>query len=293
MLRCIVMCCDVSWMYSECIYYECTVNVVLCVAILCFWGEVMRILISNDDGIQSPGIEALVKALHREHEVIVAAPAGQQSAKAHAITVRDRLYVEEYQPLREKYGVEAFAIDGTPADTVKLYMEGIIHKDRARLLELVLAGINDGSNLGTDILYSGTIGAAAEGVVQGINAVAVSLEYNAEYSFDLAAKLFVKKLPELLDGGGKGKLLNVNFPQQLSGDYKWLWCRQGVRDYDNAYQRQQDEAGRVFYTVGGAPLPDSSNDGTDVQAVCQGNISITPLLLDKTDYFLLQSRDKL
>lgn len=245
----------------------------------------MRILISNDDGIRSKGLEALVKALYREHEVIVAAPAGQQSAKAHAITVRERLYVEEYQPLRDKYGIAAFAIDGTPADTVKLYMEGIIRKDSALLPDLVLAGINDGSNLGTDILYSGTIGAAAEGFVQGIDAAAVSLEYNAEYSFDFAAELFVKKLPELFDSRSERQLLNVNFPQKLLKNYEWIWCRQGIRDYCNAYKRQQDEDGRIFYTVGGEPLPDADNDGTDVMAVSRGNISVTPLRLDKTDYF--------
>ena len=143
----------------------------------------MRILITNDDGIQSPGLEALVKVLHKEHEVIVAAPASQQSAKAHAITVRERLYVEEYAPLQDAYGIKALAISGTPADTVKLYVEGIIQRNPALKPDLVISGINDGSNVGTDILYSGTIGAATEGYVQGVNGLAVSLDYNAEYDF--------------------------------------------------------------------------------------------------------------
>ena len=249
----------------------------------------MRILISNDDGIRSAGIEALVRSLHREHEVIVAAPAGQQSAKAHAITVRDRLYVEEYQPLQDRYGIKALAIDGTPADTVKLYIEGIIRRDRALMPELVISGINDGSNLGTDMLYSGTIGAASEGFVQGIDAVAVSLEYNAEHSFEFVAEQLADKLPELLRHSSGRKLLNVNFPRRLSDGYEWVWCRQGVRDYQNAYERQQDEAGRVFYTVGGSPLLTGNADDTDVMVTDRGNISVTPLQLDKTDFSVLPS----
>ena len=258
----------------------------------------MRILISNDDGIQSRGIEALVKALCHDHEVIVAAPAGQQSAKAHAITVRDRLYVEHYQPLEARYGIQAFSITGTPADTVKLYIEGIIRRDRALLPDLVISGINDGSNLGTDILYSGTVGAATEGFVQGLDSLAVSLEYNAGYAFDFVAKCVAYKLPELLadrvDKSDKSVkqdrlLLNINFPQTLAPDYKWVWCRQGVRDYCNAYERQQAEDGRIFYTVGGTPLVTGNSDDTDVAVTCRGDIAITPLKLDKTDFSVLQS----
>lgn len=253
----------------------------------------MRILISNDDGIQSRGIEALVMALYREHEVIVAAPAGQQSAKAHAITVRDRLYVEHYQPLEKQYGIQALSIAGTPADTVKLYLEGIIRREKALMPDVVISGINDGSNLGTDILYSGTVGAATEGFVQGVDSLAVSLEYNAGYEFDFVAKCVADRLPELLAGredeSGR-QLLNINFPQQLAPDYKWVWCRQGVRDYCNAYERQQAEDGRIFYTVGGTPLVTGNSEDTDVAVACRGNIAITPLKLDKTDFSVLQSR---
>ncbi len=256
----------------------------------------MRILISNDDGIQSRGIEALVMALYREHEVIVAAPAGQQSAKAHAITVRDRLYVEHYQPLEKQYGIQALSIAGTPADTVKLYLEGIIRREKALMPDVVISGINDGSNLGTDILYSGTVGAAAEGFVQGVDSLAVSLEYNAGYAFDFVAKCVADKLPELLagradkSGGQDRQLLNINFPQKLAPDYKWVWCRQGVRDYCNAYECQQAEDGHIFYTVGGTPLVTGNSQDTDVAVTCRGDIAITPLKLDKTDFSVLQSR---
>ena len=244
----------------------------------------MRILITNDDGIQSSGLEALVRALHKNHQIVVAAPAAQQSAKAHAITVRERLYVDEYAPLKDAYGIQALAIGGTPADTVKLYMEGIIKRDAALKPDLVISGINDGSNVGTDILYSGTIGAATEGYVQGINALAVSLDYNAEYSFDVAAEKIAEKLPQLFPHDCERKLLNVNFPKKMAEQAKWLWCRQGVRDYANAYQPQHDECGRLYYIVGGGPLDGGNPMDTDVMVTASGNIAVTPLQLERTNY---------
>lgn len=244
----------------------------------------MRILITNDDGIQSPGLEALVKVLHKEHEVIVAAPASQQSAKAHAITVRERLYVEEYAPLQEAYGIKALAISGTPADTVKLYVEGIIQRNSALKPDLVISGINDGSNVGTDILYSGTIGAATEGYVQGVNGLAVSLDYNAEYDFEVVAKEIAARLYLLFPVGCGKTLLNINFPKRLAQQPKWLWCRQGVRDYANAYQPHHDENGRLYYVVGGGPLDGGNPEDTDVMVTLAGNIAVTPLQLERTKY---------
>ncbi len=244
----------------------------------------MRILITNDDGIQSPGIEALVQVLHKDHQVIVAAPAAQQSAKAHAITVRERLYVEEYAPLQEKYGIQALAISGTPADTVKLYIEGIIQRNPDLKPDLVISGINDGSNVGTDILYSGTVGAATEGYVQGINGLAVSLDYNAEYSFQVVAREIAARLQILFPKDCERTLLNVNFPKRLAQQPRWIWCRQGVRDYANAYQPHHDEEGRLYYVVGGGPLDGGNPEDTDVMVSASGNIAITPLQLERTKY---------
>ncbi|MDD3115411.1 MAG: 5'/3'-nucleotidase SurE [Anaerovibrio sp.] len=250
----------------------------------------MQILISNDDGIQSPGIEALVKALYKEHTLVVAAPAEQQSAKAHAITVRNRLYVEEYLPLQEKYGITALAVTGTPADAVKLYLEGIIGDAAAQRPDLVLSGINDGSNVGTDLLYSGTVGAAAEGFVHNIDSLAVSLDYDSEATFDFVAEKVRERLPQLFPAHapeGK-KLININFPQKLAADCKWIWCRQGIRDYCNAYQPQYDEKGCLFYTVGGCPLDGGNEADTDVMTVAAGHVAVTPLQLDKTDFAALE-----
>lgn len=250
----------------------------------------MRILITNDDGIQSSGIEALVNALYKEHEVVVSAPANQQSAKSHAITVRSRLYVTEYTPLQEKYGIKALAVGGTPADAVKLYVEGMASADERP--DLVISGINDGSNAGTDLLYSGTVGAATEGFVQGINAIAVSLDYNAEIDFDFVAKALIAKLPALLQRAeAEKKLFNINFPKKIAQDCKWICCRQGIRDYNNAYQSARDEEGRLYYTVGGTPIDTGNTEDTDVFVTEHGHIAVSSLKLEKTrtdDMFLGQ-----
>jgi 5'-nucleotidase len=245
----------------------------------------IRILISNDDGIQSPGIEALVKVLHKEHKVIVAAPATQQSAMAHALTVRKRLYVEHYAPLEEKYGVEALMVSGTPTDCVKLYMEGIAKEK----IDLVISGINNGSNLGTDILYSGTLGAALEGHIHGVHAIALSLDYKAELTFDFVAETFVKKMGKLMNLSDKPQLLNVNFPKKLKADYNWYWAKQGVRDYENAFIPNTDDDGRLYYWVGGEIIDSGNSADTDIELANAGNITVTPILMNWCDFKILDN----
>ena len=245
----------------------------------------IRILISNDDGIQSPGIEALVKVLHKEHKVIVAAPATQQSAMAHALTVRKRLYVEHYAPLEEKYGVEALMVSGTPTDCVKLYMEGIAKEK----IDLVISGINNGSNLGTDILYSGTLGAALEGHIHGVHAIALSLDYKAELTFDFVAETFVKKMEKLMKVSEKTQLLNVNFPKKLKADYNWYWAKQGVRDYENAFIPNTDDEGKLYYWVGGEIIDTGNSADTDIELANAGNITVTPVLMNWCDFKILDN----
>ena len=245
----------------------------------------IRILISNDDGIQSPGIEALVKVLHKEHKVIVAAPVTQQSAMAHALTVRKRLYVEHYAPLEGKYGVEALMVSGTPTDCVKLYMEGIAKEK----IDLVISGINNGSNLGTDILYSGTLGAALEGHIHGVHAIALSLDYKAELTFDFVAETFVKKMEKLMKLSDKPQLLNVNFPKKLKADYNWYWAKQGVRDYENAFIPNTDDEGKLYYWVGGEIIDTGNSADTDIELANAGNITVTPVLMNWCDFKILDN----
>ena len=246
----------------------------------------MKILITNDDGVMSPGIEALVKHLYKKHEVIVAAPASQQSAKAHAITVGQRIYIDEYKPLIEKYGIKAFGISGTPADSVKLYLEGELHDNEEAYPDLVISGINDGSNLGTDLIYSGTVGAAKEGFIHNIRSIAVSLSYNPIMTFDEVARELVKKLPDILNMEREEKeyLLNINFPVKLARDFKWLWAYQGIRNYENAYIPRTDDDGRIYYIVEGNIVDEGNSPISDVVLCQQGNITVTPIRLKVADH---------
>lgn len=246
----------------------------------------MKILLSNDDGIQAPGLEALLKVLTLQHQVIVAAPATQQSAKAHALSVRSRLYVDNYAPFQEKYGVVALQIGGTPTDCVKLYLEGIAEE----MPDLVISGINDGSNLGTDILYSGTLGAALEGFIHGIPAMAVSLDYNPEISFDFVAGEVSKNLQKLLSLSPVPQLLNINFPKKLRQDHQWIWAEQGIRDYANAFNPHRDADGRLYYFVGGEVMEQENTPVSDIVLQEQGNITVTPIRSFWQDDAFLQGR---
>ena len=145
----------------------------------------MRILISNDDGIQAKGLEALVKAFcARKHTVIVSAPARQQSGMAHALNVGRPLELVRGEELAAKYGIEAWAVNGTPTDSVKLYLEALAEEKP----DVVVSGINHGANLATDILYSGTVGAAMEGMLHDIASFAVSMDVDSTISYEEAAE---------------------------------------------------------------------------------------------------------
>ncbi|WP_407398336.1 5'/3'-nucleotidase SurE [Anaerovibrio sp.] len=248
----------------------------------------MKILISNDDGVQSPGIEALVKALHKDYEVVVAAPATQQSAKAHAITVGQPIYVDKYQPLADTYGIEAYSVFGTPADSVKLYLEGLLGHKPEKYPDLVISGINNGSNLGTDLIYSGTVGAAREGYIHKISSLAVSLDYNASITFDMVAQELAKKLPELLALSKDTIFFNINFPKAFHEDFKWHWARQGVRDYENAYIPRISEDGRMYFMVEGDIIDEGNTPDADITLCNSGHITITPMRLSVADCLFLR-----
>ena len=157
----------------------------------------MRILISNDDGIQAKGLESLVKAFcARKHTVVVSAPARQQSGMAHALNVGRPLELIRGEALAEKYGIEAWAVDGTPTDSVKLYLEALAEEKP----DVVVSGINHGANLATDILYSGTVGAAMEGMLHDISSFAVSLDVASTISYDEAAEEFALILERVMAG---------------------------------------------------------------------------------------------
>lgn len=247
----------------------------------------MRILLSNDDGIEAGGIEALVKALHKDHEVIVSAPMQQQSGMAHALTVGQPMEVARCSRLERTYGIEAWAVGGTPTDSVKLYLEAIAGDDRP---DLVVSGINHGANLATDILYSGTVGAAMEGYLHDVNAMALSLDIDSQLSYNEAAMLFASDLPEFMQEEKQPFFFNINFPRFLKdGQAQYVFGRQGKRDYINAFQRVEKD-GRIFYTMAGEIYDSDKGSATDIYAIEAGYISVTPLITDLTDYMELEER---
>ncbi|WP_026766706.1 5'/3'-nucleotidase SurE [Selenomonas ruminantium] len=248
----------------------------------------MRILLSNDDGIKAAGIEALVRALHKEHEIIVSAPMKQQSGMSNALTIGTPIEVARDKMLEEKYGIEAWAVGGTPADSAKLYIEAFMTKDRP--VDLVVSGINHGANLATDIIYSGTVGAAMEGYFHDIPSFALSLDTASKLTYDEAAEIFARDLAKLMPDAGKVFLYNVNFPLFLKdGLPQYVYGRQGKRDYLNAFTREERD-GKVYYTMAGEVYDSDKGSATDIYATEQGYISITPLVADMTDYVALDQQ---
>jgi 5'-nucleotidase len=231
-----------------------------------------RILVTNDDGYASEGIQVLADALDGMGEVWVVAPNREQSAVSHALTL-DR-------PLRiERLGERRIAVDGTPTDCVAIAISKLMD---GGVPDLVVSGINFGFNMGADVHYSGTVSAAFEGVILGAPAMAVSLGVGEGMSFHVAAK-FARELAEwILDNGlPKNTLLNVNVP--LHKPVGVRLTRLGVRRYTEGVIEEKDPRGRqIFWIGGGRPVWEAIPD-TDFHEVAEGYVSVTPLHLDMTD----------
>ncbi len=250
----------------------------------------MRILLTNDDGIGAPGLAALVAALAPRHELTVAAPAEEQSGMAHALTVHREMEVAPYGGFGGA-AREAWRIDGTPTDCVKLYLEALA--PREAWPELVLSGVNRGANLGTDVLYSGTVGGALEGYLHGLPSIAVSLDARAVMGFDGAAARFARCLSWFFDQAGAPFLFNVNFPAALRHEPPdFAWASLGCRDYANAFGRVERD-GRVYYRVGGEIVDGANGPGTDIALAGRGFVTVTPLTADMTDAAALSARGRL
>jgi 5'-nucleotidase len=231
-----------------------------------------RILVTNDDGYTSEGIQVLADALEGLGEIWVVAPNREQSAVSHALTL-DR-------PLRiERLGERRVSVDGTPTDCVAIAMSSLMEDGGP---DLVVSGINFGYNMGADVHYSGTVSAAFEGVILGVPAMAVSLGVGEGLSFHLAAKFAGEVAQWILDNGlPHDTLLNVNVPVGKPLGVKLT--RLGVRRYTEGVIEETDPRGRRIYWIGGGrpvwePIPD-----TDFHEVASGYVSVTPLQLDMTD----------
>ena len=235
----------------------------------------MRILVTNDDGIHAPGLLALARALSSLGEVTVIAPERQQSAAGHGITLHKPLRmtpVELDAPV-----IDAFATNGTPADCTILATA-----DDRTVPDIVVAGINAGANLGEEVLYSGTASAAMEGALQGIRSFAISVtayeqcifEPAAEFAATLARRIGERTLPA-------DTFLNVNVPNVCAEDLgPAVLTRLGRRDYVNSLERRVDPRGRSYYWFSGEPSECDCAEGTDIGAIQDGRISITPVRFD-------------
>ncbi len=241
----------------------------------------MKILISNDDGYQAPGILALYEALKDLGEVEVVAPEHNNSAKSNALTLHSPLYVH-----RAANGFRY--VNGTPADCVHIALTGLL----GYRPDLVVSGINNGANMGDDTIYSGTVGAAMEGYLFGVPAIAFSQTDKGWQHLDAAAakaRELVQRLGANALHGGAPWLLNVNIPNLPLGQIKPMKvCRLGRRHLAEPVITQTSPRGETMYWIGAAGAAKDDAEGTDFHATFQGHMAMTPLQVDLTDHDRLQ-----
>ena len=242
------------------------------------------ILISNDDGIESEGIRTLTKEIRKFANTIVVAPHTQQSAVGHSITISIPLRVKKVLMDKGYYG---YAVEGTPADSVKFAVRTLL-KDQK--IDLLISGINHGSNTAINILYSGTVSAATEGTVLGIPSIAVSLTSYTYNDFSFAAK-FSAKLAKLVlkNGLPKGTTLNVNVPAVNEKDIRGVSItKQGKSIWDDLFESRKDPTGREYFWLSGKMTNLDKSIDCDQRAILENYISITPIHYDLTDYDMFE-----
>ncbi len=241
----------------------------------------MRILLTNDDGINARGL-ALLETIARRlsDDVWVVAPAEEQSGAGHSLTLT--------QPVRlRRHGEQRFSVTGTPTDSVMLALAHVM-KDQPP--DVILSGINRGANLGEDVTYSGTVSAAMEGALAGVRSIALSQAYSREGMGDTvpfaAAESWAERVlaPLLHFDAPAGTLLNVNFPALPADEVRGVRvCRQGIRDYGRLrIVERTDPRGYPYFWFGLGPMVETPGHSTDLEAIADGFVSVTPLHLDLT-----------
>ncbi len=252
----------------------------------------MKILVSNDDGIHANGIKALVEKLSLEHHVYVIAPNQERSAAGHSITLNSPLRVEEVEAL---YGsIRSWAVSGTPGDCVKIGVNSILSQEEKP--DLIISGINHGPNLGHDIIYSGTVSCAVEGAMMDIPSIAVSLNsYKPEYeNFLFSAEFISSLIPKLsLFKFPKKSILNINIPDIPQNDIAGVVVTEmGGRMFTDNYEKRIDPRGKVYYWMAGRLSTEKDNENTDITAIRQNKISISPLTFNLTQKSAITELDK-
>ena len=246
----------------------------------------MHILVSNDDGIDAPGIRALAQAMLPLGKVTVVAPAENQSASGHKKTLHRPLRIFQKPDYLE--GVQAFAVNGSPSDCTAVAMLGFI-KDP---IDIVVSGVNRGPNLAQDVTYSGTVAVALEGAIFGLPAIAFSLNSYNDPDFTPTIEITRKITGEVIEHGlPPMTILNVNIPNiPIKG---WKATRQGLREYRDILVERLDPRGVPYYWIGGEPPAGNTEGGdTDQWAVHNGYVSLTPIHLDLTAHSLLPQIQK-
>ena len=256
----------------------------------------MNILIANDDGIAANGIRALTETLskHHDYNVYVVAPDRERSAAGHSLTLHTPLRVEELE--ESKSGAKrTWVINGTPGDCVKLGINAILSEEEQP--DFVISGINHGPNLGSDILYSGTVSCAMEGAMLGLPSIAVSLAtMSAEYEdFKFPARFVNSLLEKLKDFKfPKKSILNINIPKLDADDIAGVSITElGRRLFTDAYEKRIDPRGKVYYWLAGELITEPVGALTDLAAIQNNKISITPVTYEMTRTETIDDLDRI
>jgi len=251
----------------------------------------MHILVTNDDGVYAPGLLALAVELRKMGKVSIVAPDHNWSSSGHVKTLRRPLRVKD--AILED-GSHAYACDGAPSDCVAIAVLGLLPEP----IEMVVSGINPNANLGYDVTYSGTVTAAMEAVIWNLPGIAVSLDapefHTGRLDYDAAAQVGRRIAERVWEKGlPNNTLLNVNVPYSEMGEIKgFRVTRQGLRVYHDRLIRREDPRGQPYYWIGGDAPSGIPEEGTDIGALSQGFISITPLTLDLTMHSFMEELAK-
>jgi 5'-nucleotidase len=233
------------------------------------------ILVTNDDGVYSPGIQILAKRLRQLDDVVIVAPDRERSAVGHSMTLHRPLLIEEIKD-------SVYSVNGTPTDCVNIAVKGLL-KETPRL---VVSGINKGPNLGDDVTYSGTVAGAIEARLLGVPSLAVSLAARNDFRFAEAAEVAARAAAMIFEHGlTEGTLLNINVPNLPIAEIRGTaLTRLGKRIYHQMTVERVDPRGKRYYWIGGGEPDWEREEGTDFDAIDRNLVSITPLHLDLTDY---------
>ena len=231
-----------------------------------------KILITNDDGISSQGIYALWEAMNDIGETFIAAPSSEQSASSHSLTLSSPLRVEI---LERKNGFKGWSINGTPVDCVKIAIRSLMKKSP----DILISGVNHGANLGNNIMYSGTVSAATEGMIMGVPSIAISLASYETDNYDVVKKYAKNIVTNVLDHGlPRDTLLNVNVPYCKLKEIRGLKItRQGNQYFIDEYEKRIDPRNNEYYWIKGKMIDEDQSIDYDGKAIQENYVSVTPI----------------